>query len=893
MRLSIRSMALLTILAPMLLPVLVLSVWHTSVRVGDARAGLKARGEHEVRYLADASSLALLVGDAETLRRLATSNLSDADGAAAVLFLDTGGRVVAAAGEQKEIDLARACVGGEYCDGEVPRYVFTQKVDAGADRPGMGRELGTDGPLRPQFVGTVRLSFDPERLASIQRVMLLHSVLVTLLALLVAWMVAKRFSRWLTDPMQRLSTVVARIQEGDLAARTEPSGSGELRELETGINAMADRVEASSVELKRRIDEAIAQLSMALADREQRNLELDAALTQAEQAAHVKDLFLARMSHELRTPLATVIGYSRLMRQSRSESQRADFYRTLEQASQILVRTVDDILTFVKLEERSLKLERREFDLEACIEDAVRMQAPAAHAKGLDIVCHVHGTLPCCVVGDSLRLSQVLANLISNAIKFTAVGVVTVWAGMDGEAILRIRVMDTGIGIASESIPQLFQPFVQGDESVTRRFGGSGLGLSIAASLVKALGGQIELQSNLGQGTCVTVMLPLVLPACDESLQAMPLQLRVVLLCPPDSAHSQVLRDYLGCCLDVREFHDAHELCQALSRTEYPEPDLCVWLEDAAVDSRSVTPSLRIPVVCLRRIGTMLAPTRDDHEEALLLPVRRRDLLEACLQRTGQVERIAGDCCHAPARGHARAMASSCLVVEDNALNRRMIATQLRTLGVRVIEAGGGDEALALLASRRPDLVLADVHMPGMDGVTLAALMRERHPDLPVYALTANVIGSEEKALADVGVRAVLYKPLDVDRLLEVLAFHVPPDAGWRLREDRGVTVMELRKEIERLHVALLAASIEGDSDAAIDAAHQLLGVARVFTEGDLVDECLNVERVLRAGDAEPVRQAVENLGVLLETGCRVSQSEIVAPGRATAPTGNRLAVAG
>lgn len=894
MRLSIRSMALLTILAPMLLPVLVLSVWHTGVRVGDARASLRARGEHEVRYLADASSLALLVGDTETLQRLAVSNLSDADGTAAVLFLDTGGRVVAAAGRQREIDLARACSGAEYCDGEVPRYVFTQRVDAGADRPGAGGELGTGGLLQPQFVGTVRLSFDPERLASIQRVMLLHSVLVTLLALLVAWMVAKLFSRWLTDPMQRLSTVVARIQEGDLAARTVPSGSGELRELETGINAMADRVEASRVELNRRIDEATAQLSLALADREQRNRELDAALTQAEQAAHAKDLFLARMSHELRTPLATVIGYARLMQQSRSESQRADFYQTLEQASQILVGTVDDILTFVKLEEGSLQLEHRDFDLEACIEDAARMQAPAAHAKGLDIVCHVHGTLPCCVAGDSLRLSQVLANLISNAIKFTVAGAVTVRASVEADATLRISVTDTGVGIAPESIPHLFRPFVQGDESVTRRFGGSGLGLSIAASLVKALGGQIELQSNPGQGTCVTVMLPLVLAACEEPIRVLSPQLRVALLCPSGSAHRRVLRDYLGRCFDVREFRDAHELCEALARAEPPAPDLCIWLENPAADSRSARPFPGIPVVHLRRIDTMLDSGRDDHEEVLLLPVRRRDLLAACLRRTHQVQRIAGSCRHAPAPPHARAMASSCLVVEDNALNRRMIATQLRTLGVRVIEACGGDEALALLASsRRPDLVLADVHMPGMDGVTLAAHLSERHPDLPVYALTANVIGSEEEALVGVGVRAVLYKPLDLDRLLEVLAIHAAPDAGWRPREDRGVPVVELGEEIRRLHAALLAACVEGDSAAAIDAAHQLLGVARIFTEGELADECLNVERMLRAGDAERVRQAIENLGVLLGAGCRASRSAAVVSGRPTAPTDSRLAVAG
>lgn len=865
MRLSIRSIMLLTILVPMLLPSLALSVWHTTLRVRDARAGLIARGEHDVRYLADAGSLALMVGDVETLRRLAASNLSEGDTVAARLFLDADGRLLAAAGNAREVARLQRCAGSGDCRGEASRYVFTRTVQFGSDPSVINTELGGPTVASPQPVGTVLLSLDPRRLGVIQRAMLRDGALITFGALLVAWLATARFSRRLTMPMQRLSTVVARIQNGELGARTAPSGSGELYELEQGINAMADRVEASSLELNRRVDEATIELSLALIEREQRNRELDSALERAESAARAKDLFLARMSHELRTPLATVTGYARLMQQSRSEAQRADFHRTLEQASQILVATVDDILTFVKLEEDSLRFEQREFDLEACIEDVVRMQAPTSHAKGLDIVCHIATGLPCCVIGDSLRLSQVLTNLISNAIKFTLAGSVTVQAGIEGDTVLRVVVVDTGIGIASEAVPQLFRPFVQGDESVTRRFGGSGLGLSISASLVRALGGQIDLQSNPGEGTRVTVRLPLALPGCGTAVSVPLPRLRVALACSPGNPHLAALRDYLGACFELREFVDARTLCAVVAGADAWVPDLWLSFGESEIEACEEVLPASVSLVQLQRVEADVDAVRSSHCHSVVsLPLRRRELLAACLQSSGNVGRVAASCCSESADDGERALASHCLVVEDNALNLRMIATQLRTLGVRVSEARSGAEALELLERRHPDVMLADVHMPGMDGVALAGCVRDRFPALPVYALTANVIGSEERALAEAGVRAVLYKPLDMVRLLDVLACHARAERGWRVVSRTGITGAEVVQEIVRLFDATCSAAEAGERAVAGDIAHQLLGVARMFTEGELAGCCLDLERALRAQDDDPVRQEIENLAILV-----------------------------
>lgn len=329
------------------------------------------------------------------------------------------------------------------------------------------------------------------------------------------------------------------------------------------------------------------------------------------------------------------------------------------------------------------------------------MQAPTAHAKGLDIVCHIATGLPCCVIGDSLRLSQVLTNLISNAIKFTLAGSVTVQAGIEGDTVLRVVVVDTGIGIASEAVPQLFRPFVQGDESVTRRFGGSeDLGLSISASLVRALGGQIDLQSNPGEGTRVTVRLPLALPGCGTAVSAPLPRLRVALACSPGNPPtSRALRDYLGACFELREFVDARTLCAVVAGADAWVPDLWLSFGESEIEACEEVLPASVLLVQLQRVEADVDAARSSHCHSVVsLPLRRRELLAACLQSSGNVGRVAASCCSESADDGERALASHCLVVEDNALNLRMIATQLRTLGVRVSEARSGAEALELLS---------------------------------------------------------------------------------------------------------------------------------------------------------------------------------------------------
>jgi two-component system sensor histidine kinase BarA len=872
MKLSIRSIALLMILVPMLLPALGLSAWLTSLRVSDARTELESRGERESRYLAHASELALLVADGETLHRLAASNLKGAGAAVATLFLDADGVVLAAAGAAREVDMARQCWRkAALCAGGEQRYLFQREVRASMPvRRDEAVAFSAAGAVdaAPELIGRVLLSFDPLGLASIQRAMLLNSAVITLGALLVAWALAHVVSRRLTVPMHRLSLVVARIRSGELGARTQPTGRGEVRELEEGVNAMADRVEAASAEQNRRVDEATVELSRTLIQIEQRNRELDQALERAEAAGRAKNMFLARMSHELRTPLTTVTGFARMMQQAESPEQRTELYRHVEQGSRTLQALVDDILTFVKLDNDSLRLERREFDLESCIEDTVMMQAPAAHARALALVCHVEPGLPQRVIGDSLRIAQVLGNLISNAIKFTEVGHVTVRASADvhaaGGARLLLEVTDTGIGIAPGNVDWLFQPFAQADESMTRRFGGSGLGLSISLGLARALGGQLSLNGAPGVGTTARVELPLELAPSrgeeGESLPA-PARLRVALLCRSDSPHVPVLRDYLSSRFELAGVHDLRMI--PVADDAFGTVDLLLALEDTGEPCCDPWLGGATPALRLRPIEVVTDPAQRHVADLMPLPLRRRQLLAACARRAGGPAQVAEGHPAADAPGQPD-LELHCLIVEDNELNRHMIAMRLRDFGVTVSEAGGGAEALRLLPGAAPDLVLLDVHMPGMDGVTLARHLRQRHPRLPVYALTANVIGSEEAALAAAGVREVLYKPIDEAKLVEVLRRHARGDEAWDIEARPGIAREEVAAELRRLLRAVEGCVAASDLAGGADAAHQLLGVARMFTHGVLAERCVALETALRDDRIDAAHAALRRLVTLL-----------------------------
>ena len=867
-KISLKDWVILLTIVPTALIGFGLAGYFSYSRSSELNEFLNLRAQSIIEPLAIIGKTPLVQNDREELRRIISAthrSQSSIVNSIAVFTLDN--QIFVTSAYHGDTNLMRVKAGHA-----IPAYTQSEETDDFIIFRSPILEIHNKKST-PYTMGYVAIQIDKSKVKFNQQSQYIIAFTMAFLASLLSTIFALKLIRNVAKPVNSMVQAIDRIREGKLESRVSGKLIGELNFLKTGINAMAQSLGNYQNEMQGSIDQATVDLRESLEQFEIQNVELSIAKKKAQEVSKIKSEFLANMSHELRTPLNGVIGFTRqVLKTPLSDSQR-DYLQTIDRSANNLLTIINDILDFSKLDAGKMVIESIPFSLREAVEDTLVLLAPSAHKKNLELSININNSIPDSLLGDAMRIKQIMSNLVSNAIKFTQQGSVMIDVTFntinEKKTAIKITVADTGIGMNSKQKQAIFNAFTQADQSITRLHGGTGLGLVICQRLAYEMKGDIGFSSRENNGSifwfkfeCGVNTLPL-----SNELDTHPLANKTILYYEPHLHSRAATYDILlNWKMQVTQVENITQLTKALENSVLSKTSFDYALVGHDRNSTALS-DLRKTIAQIKpqisNIHVAINSNSPSLQEALLAngalsclskPITTNKLYSALLSDQDDLS--------IPRK---KMLPIKVLAVDDNEANLKLINALLLEQVSNVVLADNGMKALELCKNEAFDLIFMDIQMPIMDGIsTLKAIKEDSYnTKTPIIAVTAHALSGEREKMQEQGFNAYMTKPIDETMLNHIIYEYCDVDNFFNSTKQHLSTTKKILQIETSPHPVVNEASAVIDWSLALSRTGGKEELAKEMLIGlvdSLHDNHQNISQALAINDTEQLKSLIHKL---------------------------------
>ncbi len=884
---KIYNRILFIILCPLTLLCLIVGVYFTSSSLKEINENIIARGKSISYHLAIASEYGVLSGNADFLNSIASSSLQEYDVLGVSISNDSG---------TKLIDLTRNIDRSLFSP--LP-FLITQTLFGKPDQTLAFKhaisttaisisdyeyDADSDIASNSQLIGEVKIHISPA-LSNYKYVLsMLKGGLISALIYIMAVYLSLRIGQQLSTSIEKISDAVEKIEHGNLNTKANIEDGAEIGALAKGINQMGNALSETDKNLRQQIELATRNLRHSYKEIEKQNKRLEHARSIADSANRAKSEFLANISHEIRTPINGIIGFTDVILKTELDQQQKGYVQTVDTASKNLLKLIEDLLDFSRVESGKLSIEKVEFNLRAIIENIYAFYSNSAFSKGVELLVDYDSEIPDRLVSDPIRIEQILINLISNAIKFTDKGSVLVSLRIAEEHkdifLLQGIIEDTGIGLTAELLEKIHKEFEQKQNITASSDGGTGLGLSITKNIVELLDGNISVYSEKDAGSKFTFNI-----YCHKHPNAKSHSkpennhhrfYYFDMLAESSSMYSEIFSEFGQ--LTKLESHEA--IINLKSAEKYDGP--LIYSIDASCNTSNVIQSIPKAMfkLAMEKIAFVSSNDPEIHSELKQLGFDRvipktinRLLIMDILNKSQRHENQQSPIDNTDFT-ELKQSRKTILAVDDNEINLKLLSVYLNATGNHVLTAKNGHDAISLLKEHTIDLVFLDLHMPIMDGYETSVAIRQLDPPfnkIPVIGVSADGLPESLHKALDSGMNQYIVKPIKQDDIRQILSkwLHVEDAYKEASLHNESRQILELRdmlrNELPAYKTAMTDAIEQADLQGVFEIAHKIAGGCAYCKLPKLERHAAKLQSAAKQGDSEKSKSALKSLLTVID----------------------------